>query len=532
MFERESLERNRCSVRRSNSPRRTLVLWYALKAIPLLLCTLLLTDASFAQSGDTRGLDAYTNAVKQPLLMGRIHAMEEFLHVSGNSRLRTDGLEFLIWDYMRIGNRAQTADYGQELFKADSGNPIAIAVRAAANLEALDSPANRLGQLKGALERLDNLRKPEGMTDSEFRLLKNQTRTTLNGSLGLTSLELRDYQAARNYLIEAVSATPDDGRLVYGLALALLLDKNPDASAGYWYLARAVNLTHGTQAGNQISAFARERYQQDGGNDADWKQFLAAATGTTQSVRSTAVNSTLSASASTRATAKNPARKSSPQIATNEKTKPEKAMSARASLYKNEPSRPVSTRGQPAQKLARQTAPVSLGILVQTGLLTSQNRPEILKTLREIARNLRTDDEAFIMAFSNQLDFEQDLTANTDLLEEALSTLKPGSGAALFDGIAFAAGHLKRIGRNDNRVLLVISDGHDTTRADSTPLSAHLQSVRIDCIGLDVTDSSERDMLQHLAAYSGGKASFATTPGQFHAAAAEIAGSMGIEFQD
>src|SRR5262249_12590027 len=209
------------------------------------------------------------------------------------------------------------------------------------------------------------------------------------------------------------------------------------------------------------------------------------------------------------------------------KSEPSKAVGvphANTPLYKDEPSASIDTSAHPASRPARQGAAVSLGILIQTGLLTGQNRPEIIKTLKDIARNLRSDDEAFIMAFSNQLDFEQDLTANTDLLEEALSTLKAGSGAALFDGIAFAAGHLRRIGRNGNRVLLVISDGHDTTKeADSTPLSAHLQNVRIDCIGLDVASSNERDLLGHLANHSGGKASFASRPGEFRAAAAEIA---------
>jgi hypothetical protein len=492
----------------------------------------LLGCVSHAQSADTRSLEAYTSAVKQSLLSGRVHAMEEFLHVATNSSLKIDGLEFLIWDYMRSGNRARSANYAQELLKVDPANPMAIAVRADSNLDIQDSPVHRLPRLKGALERLDILRKPEGMTDSEFRLLKNQIRTTLKGTAGLTSLELSDYQSARNYLTEAVTGAPEDGRFVYGLALALLLDKNSDASAGYWYLARAVNLTRGTQAGNQISAFAHERYQQDGGKDTDWRQFLAATAGTTQAVPSNSVSPALSASVSSSDAPKNPAKKSSRQIASTETKNLVKGKPASASPYNNERSTSDNTSGQLTQKLARQTAPVSLGILVQTGLLTSQNRPEIVKTLRDIARNLRADDEAFIMAFSNQLDFEQDLTQNNDLLEEALSSLKSGSGAALFNGIAFAAGHLKRIGRNDNRVLLVISDGHDTTRADSTPLSAHLQNVRIDCIGLDVAGSSERDMLQHLAAYSGGKASFASTPRQFRAAAAEIAGSMGIDFQD
>jgi hypothetical protein len=490
---------------------------------------IVLRHASTAQSVDTRSLDTYASAVKQSVIAARIHGMEEFLHLAANSSLKTDGLEFLIWDYLRIGNRIQSANQAQELLKLDPGNPLAIAARAEANVDAQKPAADRFAHLKVALEGLESLHRPEAMTDSEFRLLKNQVGTTLKGAAGLTSLELRDYSSARNYLRQAVAAAPENGRFAYGLALALLLDKNPDASTGYWYLARAVNLTRGTQAGDQISAFARERYQQDGGNDADWKRFLAATTGRNRAPLSNSVSPTLNASA----TGRDPTKKSSMQLAKSEATRPTNPKPTSVALYKSNPSASIGTSTQSAQRPVRQGAAVSLGILIQTGLLTGQNRPEILKTLKDIARNLRSDDEAFIMAFSNQLDFEQDLTANSDLLEEALSTLKPASGAALFDGIAFAAGHLRRIGRNENRALLVISDGHDTTqRADSTPLSAHLQNVRIACIGLDVAGSTERDLLEHLASYSGGKAAFASTPRQFRAAAMEIAGTMGIDFQN
>ena len=72
------------------------------------------------------------------------------------------------------------------------------------------------------------------------------------------------------------------------------------------------------------------------------------------------------------------------------------------------------------------------------------------------------------------------------LLDDALEHLKAGSGAALFEGISFAVGHLDRIGKNRNRVLLVISDGRNTKQSENAPpLSSQIRDVRIDCVGLD-----------------------------------------------
>jgi tetratricopeptide (TPR) repeat protein len=529
MFERTSLERNFSSVRLSRAPRlnfsfcRTLTL-----TVLLLLCSLGLEKSLSAQSADTRSLDAYSAAIRQSVIASRIQGMEQFLQLAPDSRLREDAFEFLIWDYLRTGNRAEGVRRAQELIRADSSNPLAIAISADAGVGAQDPPTARLAKVKGALESLDSMRKPEGMADSEFRLLKTQTSAMLEGAAGLVSLELRDYTAARSYLTQAVNAAPENGRFVYGLALALLLDKNPDASKGYWYLARAVNLTRGTQAGDQISAFARERYQQDGGNDSDWGRFLTATAGPNQHS-----GANTGKSAATASLAQHGSIPKTQAIATNLPVKPDSTLVANASEERTEWPRSTTTSAQSGLKPVPQNAPVSLGILIQTGLLTGQNRREIIDTLRVITRNLRPDDEAFIMAFSNQLDFEQDLTANNVLLEEALSALKPSSGAALFDGVMFAAGHLNRIGKNQNRTLLVISDGRDTTKHDNTaPLTAQLRNVRIDCIGLDVSGAEERDLLQRLAAYSGGKASFASDPHQFRAAAGQVAQTIGIDFQN
>ena len=535
MFKRTSLlERNFSSVRLGRCSRLSSALRRALApTLSFLVCGVILGKPSSAQSADTRSLDAYAGAIKQSVITARIQGMEQFLQLAPDSRLHADGLEFLTWDYLRTGNRAQSLKRAQELIRTDSGNPLAIAVAADAGVDAQDPPATRLARVKRALESRGAMQKPEGMAESEFRLLKTQVGTMLQGAAGLDSLELRDYMAARSYLTQAVAGAAENGRFAYGLGLALLLDKDPDASKGYWYLARAVNLTRGTQAGAQISAFARERYQQDGGNDSDWERFLTATAGRSRHSASNSGNSTSIAIQSLHsgaADAQSVTKKVLPRV---DQTLATASVPATDALDKTEWPRSTTTSAQSGLKPVPQNAPVSLGILIQTGLLTGRNRTEIINTLKDITRNLRPDDEAFIMAFSNQLDFEQDLTGNSVLLEEALSQLKPSSGAALFDGVLFAAGHLNRIGRNQNRALLVISDGRDTTRRDNTaPLTAQLQNVRIDCIGLDVSGSGERDLLERLAAYSGGKASFASDPHQFRATASAIAQTIGIDFQN
>lgn len=174
-------------------------------------------------------------------------------------------------------------------------------------------------------------------------------------------------------------------------------------------------------------------------------------------------------------------------------------------------------------------APVSLGILIETALLTKQNRPVILATLRDLIGHLRGEDEAAILVFSNQLDFEQDLTANDQLLEQAINGLRPRRGRALLDGIAFAAGHLKRIGKNPNRVLLVVSDGRsENISRDAIPLSSQVSGVRVDCIGLNADGQDERALLERVASYSGGQARFANGPEQFRLLASEMTGFLGV----
>ncbi|HEV7552206.1 MAG TPA: VWA domain-containing protein, partial [Candidatus Angelobacter sp.] len=394
---------------------------------------------------------------------------------------------------------------------------------------------------------LDQLGKPEGMLDRNFQMLRQQVAIMLNGEVGLTYLAIEDYPQARLALQQAVASDPNNAQWVYGMGLALLNGKNRDQYRGYWYLARAANLTGGTPQGQQIATYAQRVYQKDGGKDAGWQRYLASAAaldappspdaGSGKQSTNTVVAST---SGPSRSTGNSPIATNSPvpsrrtetaEASSKGKSAKKKAPFGFEDTLHEAPHEPA-TANAPANRpkgIAAPSEAVSLGILIETSLLTNQNRPAIIATLRDIVRNLRVNDEACILVFSDQLDFEQDLTADDKLLEEAVSQIHPKPGKALLAGIAFAAGHLKRIGKNSNRILLVIADGRNAqTTSDNVTFRSQVSGVRIDCIGLEADGASERALLEQVASYTGGRTSFAADSRQFRTAALQMTRTMGI----
>ena len=519
----------------------------------LVLASAGISCAAQAQSSSS-GIQAYADAIKQSTISERITAMDRYVATAGSSRLKTDALEFLVWDHLRLGHQLQSERRAKELLAISPGNPIAVAVLNQDMSSASGDKrvtANRLAQLNSAMSSIDQLSKPEGMLDRNFQMLKQQVAIMLNGAVGLSYLAIEDYPQARIALQQAVASDPNNAQWVYGMGLALLNGKNRDQYRGYWYLARATNLTAGTPQGQEINNYAWRAYVKDGGKAEGWQRYQASAAAldappnpdTGKPSASTAVASNRSTSRSTQnspvaANSSSPAKRTEKGTETTEASNRGKSAGKKKAPFGFEdtlhepPSRePVASVNVPANRpkvIAAPSEAVSLGILIETSLLTSQNRQAIIATLRDIVRNLRVNDEAAILVFSDQLDFEQDLTADDALLEEALGQIRPKPGKALISGITFAAGHLKRIGKNGNRVLLVISDGRSgQTTSDSLTFRSQVSGVRIDCIGVNA-GGSERALLEQVAAYSGGKASFASDSGEFRTAALQMTRTMGI----
>jgi hypothetical protein len=494
------------------------------RATLAVILALILGFVGLASSQDSTGLEQYLSAVKQSDPSHQAAGLEQYLGTNPSGSLRNDALAIAAWDYARIFDRVRAADKARQLTAADSKNPIALAVLLDTGSVPPSEPAARLKELQSAMAM--PWRKPEGLREIDFAILKQYVWRSLTGSAGLTYIDVKDYATAANFLQQVVESSPDDPRYVFGLGNALDHLKGREAEA-FWYLARAVNLSSYSPQGQQIAAYARDRYHHAGGSDQDWNAFLTAASSPRQTmapvVEARRSGPPISGAAAT-TEAKND--KKSKHDKKKEEVLEATARPDRGPRINNEP-----LPSEPLKPRLPTSTPVSLGILVQTSRLDPEYRKSIVFALSDLVRHLRQGDEAFILAFSNQLDFVQDLTDNAQLLEEAMDQMKPAKGAALFDAVAFAAGHLKRIAKNQNRVLLVISDGSTSQgQASSFDVSANLNQVRINCIGVDVNDEAQRGLLRNLALYSGGQTAFISGAPEFRATTRELAKEMGIQF--
>lgn len=533
-------------------------------------------------------VELYAQGIRQSTVADQIRAMEQYLAVAENGILKQDALEVLIWDYIRMDSAGRVRQLAEQLRQLDASNPVAFAElggepptavpgKKSRQEAASRESRQRIQSLKSGLIALETLRKPEGMQAGDFAALRRHVEAKLEGMLGLAYVSREEYQEAKTPLQQAVASDARNAQYAYALGLALLLAKDSDEGSAFFYLARAADLTEGTAEGRQIAEFARKRYHKSGGNDTDWNRFMLAAAlpaerpepavvahapatiapaavgspapATSGNAPTTTVarapsslrsvlNAAPAASASGTSTGLGAASTTSsasiraPSQDTSGKSVAPPALppaSATEIASADIGRRPLTPPPPKEPEIVSPNPPVSLGILIETSLLTNHNRPIIISTLRDVVHHLRPGDEAAILVFSNQLDFEQDLTANGELLTDAMQGLRPRRGSALLDGVGFAAGHLKRIGKNANRVLLVISDGRSSKmNPESLPLSAQISGVRIDCIGINVDGDSAKSLLENLASSTGGQASFIQGPQEFPVVASRMTYGMGL----
>ena len=509
-----------------------------LTLIKLMACACCFAGAAAAAPPAQRSApNGYEAALQEASVSRQIASLERFLYMGGNGPLTTSALELLVWDYLKIGASTQALRPARALLAIDSGNALALAALVDSSTGNLAGDGDRFQMAMLGVAEFKRLPKPDGMPTQEFFRLQVRVLNVLEGEAGLGYLQQRNYAAAQQYLRQAVASSPNSARYVYGFALAML-EQKPPQNEGYWYLARAVNLSRGTAQGAEIAEFARRQYVNAGGSDGNWDRFLAV-TAMPNSAAGTGAVANSRLHNSTSATAQRAPEKSAQAaprgtVQSASLTPPPSGTSGVPARAPNQDLAPgTGLQLPPIRKkvFIPRDHPLSLGILIQKARLTPEDRNAIVFALSDLVRHLRQDDEVFVMGFGKELEFEQDLTRNNKLLEEAIAGIKPQSGAALLDAVAFAAGHLDRIAKNRSRVLLVISDGHDAAAHVSEPeINGVLGRVRVDCIGLDVDDAAGMNMLQSLAADSGGETSFANGPQQFRTATWEFAKSMGIEF--
>lgn len=127
---------------------------------------------------------------------------------------------------------------------------------------------------------------------------------------------------------------------------------------------------------------------------------------------------------------------------------------------------------------ARRDIPVSIGIVVDNSGSMRTKRAAVTKSVLNLIQASNPQDEVFVVNFNDDPYLDQDFTANTGLLREALDRVDSRGGTALYDAVIASADHLAKGAKKEKKVLLVITDGVDNESRES--LESAIRSVQSD----------------------------------------------------
>jgi VWFA-related protein len=118
---------------------------------------------------------------------------------------------------------------------------------------------------------------------------------------------------------------------------------------------------------------------------------------------------------------------------------------------------------QPLRLFRREDVPVSMGIIVDNSGSMTSKRSRVAAAALEMVKQSNPDDEVFIVNFNDDTHFDQPLTNDVKKLQAALARMEARGGTAMRDALSKSITYVKKNGKKDKKVLVVITDGNDNS---------------------------------------------------------------------
>lgn len=199
---------------------------------------------------------------------------------------------------------------------------------------------------------------------------------------------------------------------------------------------------------------------------------------------------------------------------------------------------------QNIESVSNEEAPVSMGLAIDASGSMRSKLYNVLDAARDLIRQMRPDDEAFLAQFTTEADLLQEFTSDRRELEDAIRRMYPGGGTALLDAIIATADHAQQKGKRRRKALVVITDGleQDSLVKEKQVIQAMKEDeVQLYLVGFLEGDESgwlitrsparkAKDLLTRLAADSGGRAFFLRDVSETTAIAAQIAKDLRAQY--
>jgi len=177
----------------------------------------------------------------------------------------------------------------------------------------------------------------------------------------------------------------------------------------------------------------------------------------------------------------------------------------------------------------REDIPVAMGIVIDNSGSMRDKRPAVNAAAINLVQSSNPQDKVFVVNFNEEYFLDQDYTASIPKLKDALERIEARGGTALYDAVVASAGHLKKSGDLEKKVLLVVTDGDDNASRESLEQAVRrLQEQNgptVYTIGLlgDEHSKRARRALREMAEQTGGVAFFPKDLGEVNAITSQIA---------
>jgi len=118
---------------------------------------------------------------------------------------------------------------------------------------------------------------------------------------------------------------------------------------------------------------------------------------------------------------------------------------------------------QPLKLFRREDVPVSMGIIVDNSGSMNSKRARVAAAALELVKQSNPEDEVFIVNFNDDTHIDQVLTNDVRKLQAALARMESRGGTAMRDALSTSIDYVKKNGKKDKKVLVVITDGNDNS---------------------------------------------------------------------
>jgi Ca-activated chloride channel homolog len=172
---------------------------------------------------------------------------------------------------------------------------------------------------------------------------------------------------------------------------------------------------------------------------------------------------------------------------------------------------------QPVKSFVREDVPVTLGLVVDSSGSMRNKRKHVEAAALSAIKASNPRDEVTVVNFNDEAFEDAPLTSDIKKMEEGLTRLDSRGGTAMRDAISATIDSIKKKGKHDKKVILVVTDGDDTASQmitlEKLVQKAHDTEVLLYFIGL-LNEEDKRSAkkakraMQALAEASGGSAIF------------------------